>query len=195
MTILKLDLTHRDDIQNVFYRNNVFTLAINSRSELNDDLYSSISFETYSKTYLSDLNNFQSFGIYQSNQLQAIISLFQSNDEPAWYLTGCCSIDSSVISQLLDYIIELQEKDNRLKFYVLLDSRSETDFNSFFLSKTNNFRYDYFDEFVVPAKTKCFYDTTWELLFGRNLITIQSTMRCYFLTQEFRQKIPIGGSI
>jgi len=155
-------------------------------------------FGIFVNNYLSDLTkNFHAFG-YENDegQITALISFYESTDEPAWYYTIYRSSgNNDELRQVLDEVIKYNESKGRLKFYTLVHQNHSKLLRRFHWSKFNDERYGYFDEYVVPAKTKCFYISAWELLYKRFILPENSVVRCNYLKQEYRTRPHIGGNI
>jgi hypothetical protein len=153
--------------------------------------------ESFCCSYLSGLKNYKAIGYFNDdNNILGLISLYQSPDEPSWYGTQIRSIGGKqTVRMLLDHAIDLNEKDGRLKFYTLWSRKQTKYLRRFAFSNYNNARYDYFDEYFVPTKNKCFYTNHWHILFNRVLLPIDVVVRCTFLKQQYRNIIPIGGNI
>jgi hypothetical protein len=62
-----------------------------------------------------------------------------------------------------------------------------------FFSEDARTRYDYFDEYLVPAQHKVIYKAHFELLYNRTLPQVDTITRCTFLKKEFRESCPIAG--
>lgn len=155
------------------------------------DAGTSINYEIFCSNYLSDLNNFHAFGYIENNSIKAIISFYESVDEPAWYYMSHKSIENiNLLNDVLDEVIKYNESNNRLKFYTLDDSLDRLHWNNH-----SDKKYGYFDEFVVPSKTKCFYINAWELLYKRTVLPNDSVVRCNYLKQKYRHKLPVGGNL
>ena len=125
--------------------------------------------------YLSNLNNFHAYGYIVNDELQSIISFYESDEDPAWY----CTNYYGDITNLIDSVILHNENNGRLKFYTLVS------YNSFW-DKYQSERYHYVNELSVMAKTRCNYTNHWEVLFNRNLPSTDTIVRCYFLKQQYR---------
>jgi hypothetical protein len=164
---------------------------IDPASVFNNRLYN-----IFCSNYLSGLNNFHAFGFEEDGEIKASISFYESPEEPAWYYTLYRSTgDNNLLKQVLDEVIKYNEGNGRLKFYTLVHQKQSKLLRRFHWNKENNERYGYFDEFLVPGKTKCFYTNHWELLFKRFLVPDDSVVRCNFVKQEYRTQLPIGGGV
>jgi hypothetical protein len=150
---------------------------------------------TFQQTYLSGLTRFKALGLEDNNEnLLGCISFYMSPNEPVWYGTLVCSTNNKeYVRRLLDAAIEYNEKLGRYRFYTLWSEKHSTLLRRFAFSKETKERYDYFDECIVPAKTKCVYQNFWTILFNRILLPIDTVVRCSYLKQEYRKDIPTGG--
>jgi hypothetical protein len=196
MPVVKLNSSHQEAVKELFtsekYMGVDITDFFGGRTEnFNNEMY-----KIFCSNYLRDLKNFHAFGYVENDQVKALISFYESVEEPAWYYTVYRSSgDNKLLSQVLDEVIKYNEDHGRLKFYTLVHSNHSRLLRKFHWSKYNNERYGYFDEFVVPAKTKCVHINAWELLYKRVLLPKDSIVRCNFLKQEFRTTLPIGGNL
>jgi hypothetical protein len=197
MKISKLDLSHSNEIKELYLHGKFMGESVSSSWTSVDDDYNNLAFEIFKKTYLSGLNNFHAFGMFNdTNTLECLISLYDSSDEPSWYYTLCRSKGNiKLIKKLFDHVLEVQESKNRYKFYTLVNKRHSKLLRKFTYSNYNNNRYGYYDEFIVHANTKCYYNNAWELLFKRTMLPVDTIVRCSYLKQEYRGNIPLGGSL
>jgi hypothetical protein len=199
MTVVKLDRSHAAAVNDLFLSkkymgvditNTNFTQTVNGE-EFNAELYN-----IFCSTYLSDLNNFHAYGYLENNKIKALISFYESNEEPSWFYTVYRSSgNNNLLRAVLDTVIEHNEKNGRLKFYTLTHATHTRLLRRFHWSKYNDERYGYFDEFLVPARNKCLYVNPWELLYKRFLVPEDSIVRCNYLKQEYRITLPIGGGL
>lgn len=207
MSVVKLNSSHKAAARAIFNNTSYMGRVIEETPEFavgtlknspatvtqqfNTRLYS-----IFCSNYLSGLNNFHAFGWVEDNEVKAAITFYESVEEPAWYYTLYRSTgDNAKLRAVLDEVIKYNEAKGRYKFYTLVHKRHSKLLRRFHWSDYNNERYGYFDEFVVPAKTKCFYGNAWELLFKRFLVPEDSVVRCNYLKQEYRTELPIGGNI
>jgi hypothetical protein len=138
-----------------------------------------LSFEMFNGIYLTNLNNFHAYGYFINDELKAVISFYESDEDPAWYCTSYLGIDYDDIMLLLDRVIFHNENNKRLKFYTLSSLGSLWD-------KYQNERYSYLNELFVPSLTRCNYTNHWEVLFNRSFLSTDAIIRCYYLKQEHR---------
>lgn len=200
MTVIKLDSSHCDAVRGLFHSDTYMGTAVTdfavgpgaTATGINRKLYN-----VFCSNYLSGINsNFHAFGWLEDGEIKALISFYESIEEPAWYYTLYRSGgDAKPLVAVLDAVIEYNEANNRLKFYTLVNARHSRALRRFHWSPHNNERYGYFDEYQVPAKNKCYYVNAWELLYKRFLSPVDTIVRCNFLKQEYRDTLPIGGNI
>jgi hypothetical protein len=158
--------------------------------------FNTVLYGIFCSNYLSNLKNFHAFGYLKDNQVKAMISFYESTEEPAWYYTIYRSTgDNTLLRDVLDKVIDYNEQNGRYKFYTLVHQKHSKLLRKFHWSKYNNERYGYFDEILVPAKTKCIYTNPFELLFKRFILPDDSVVRCNYLKQEYRTTLPIGGNM
>lgn len=197
MPVIKLDQSHADSIKHLFQTKKYIGSSLDSLQTDKNLNFNELLYEIFCSNYLSNLNNFHAFGyLGTDNQIKSLISFYESVEEPSWYYTVYRSSgNNNLLRDVLDEVIRYNEERGRLKFYSLTISRHTRLLRKFHWSKYNNERYGYFDEFIVPSKHKCFYTNHWELLYKRFLIPNDSIVRCNFLKQEYRIRLPIGGGL
>ena len=211
MPVVKLTLEHKDAVKNLFktpkYMGseiaktpdfNVKGANINAETD-QAELFNTVLYNIFVSNYLSDLTkNFHAYGYVdeEDGEVKALISFYESTEEPAWYYTVYRSSgNNGLLREVLDEVIKYNESNGRLKFYTLVAQKHSKLLRRFHWSAENDERYGYFDEYVVPAKTKCFYVNAWELLYKRFLLPDNSVVRCNYLKQEYRTRPVIGGNI
>lgn len=200
MSVVKLNETHTEAVKGLFQNKKYMGVDVNSSNFSKDNTsrsFNQLLYDIFCGNYLSDLNNFHAFGyVGEDGNVSALISFYESVEEPAWYYTIYRSSgDNKLLREVLDVVIAYNESNGRLKFYTLTHSNHTKLLRRFHWSKYNDERYGYFDEFTVPAKSKCFYTNPWELLFKRFLLPSESTVRCNYLKQEYRTTLPICGNL
>lgn len=198
MPVVKLDTSHAESLKHLFESDRYMGTQLSEFGfALNSDVAKNRLFNIFCSNYLSGLNsNFHAYGYEHAGVITALISFYESVEEPAWYYTLYrASGESGHLSAVLDTVIDHNEANGRLKFYTLVNSKHSKLLRRFHWSAKNNERYGYVDEYVVPAKTKCYYVNAWELLFKRVLLPVDTVVRCNYLKQEYRDTIHIGGNI
>jgi hypothetical protein len=197
MSVVKLDSSHIEAVKYTFQSPKYMGLPTESfPSNIVDIDINTLTYDIFCSNYLSGLSNFHAYGYLADNKVRALISFYESDEEPAWYYTIYRSTgDNNLLRGVLDAVIKHNEDRNRFKFYTLVHSTYSRLLRRFHWSKYNDERYDYIDEFMVPAKSKCFYTNHWELLYKRILLPEDSVVRCNFLKKEFRLELPVGGNI
>jgi hypothetical protein len=58
-----------------------------------------------------------------------------------------------------------------------------------------NERYDYFDEYYVEEKHQCKFNLSWQILYNRTLVPVDTVVRCTFLKQKYRNNIYNAGRL
>lgn len=167
MQIITLNETHQEMVRELFD---------NTDSHL-----------TFCQTYLSGLENFKAVGIEVDGSIKGFVSFYTSPIEPSWFLT---MIVGEYIHGITDYVINYNEQLGKLKFYSIMES-----VRSNFLSKYTDSRYNFIDEFSVPAMKKCIYPVFWEIFFTNGLVDKDTTVTCYFLKQAYRTSLLSAGNI
>jgi len=194
MNIVKLNYDHRDMIKDLFLNKSYMgekDITLFYRSPASNDGY-----DNFVSTYLSGLKNYISYGYIENNTVRGLISAHQNFDEPSWYYTQVRSNgDAKNIKFLLDTMCDYQESCGRFKFYSLWNKRYIKSIRRFAFTDRIKERYDYFDEYYVPVKLRCFYTNHWQILFNRVLLPVDTVVRCTFLKQKYRNQLPIGGGL
>jgi len=197
MGVIKLGVEHREAVRGLFDSSkymgmNLADFGFGSAQEANQLLYT-----IFCNNYLSEIEtNFVALGWQDGGgKITAAISFYQSTEEPAWYYTMHRSKNSRHLSAVLDAVIQLNEAAGLLKFYTLTSVRHSRLLRKFHWSKKAAERYEYVDEFTVPARARCYYALAWELLYKRTLLPVPTQVRCNFLKQEYRETLPQGGNI
>jgi hypothetical protein len=199
MPVVKLDSSHRTAVAPLFANTKYMGVDIQVESfGAGMDQFNRGTYEIFCNNYLRELKNFHAYGYLdpEENTIKALISFYESVEEPAWYYTLYRSSgNNNLLREVLDAVIAHNERNSRLKFYTLVHARHSRLLRRFHWSQENNQRYGYFDEFLVPSRTRCFWINHWELLYKRFILPEDSIVRCNFLKQEYRNTLPIGGNI
>ena len=197
MSVIKLNSNHTEQIKELFTNKKYMGLDISDPAfKLEDTTFNKLTYDIFCNNYLSDLQNFHSYGYVEDNTVKALISFYESVEEPAWYYTIYRSSgDNNLLKPVLDSVINHNESRGRLKFYTLVHERHSKLLRRFHWSKYNDERYGYFDEYYVPDRYKCYYTNAWELLYKRMLLPETSIVRCNYLKQEYRTILPQGGNL
>lgn len=198
MIIKKLDNTHTEALGPLFNVSKYMGADTASSDFFIRDRMAEVYHTAFCTTYLVSLKSYHAFGAFDdSGVLVGAISCYQSSDEPAWYGTQIRSNKNKEIARaLLDHMIKFNEESGRYKFYTLWNAKHAKLLRRFSFSDWADERYDYFDECLVPAKTKCVYTNHWQILFNRILLPHDTIVRCTFLKQKYREgNVPVGGNI
>jgi hypothetical protein len=198
MAVIKLNNTHKDAIYHLFCTDKYMGVNIVGNWSVSDSPvnFNNRLYNIFCNNYLNDLKCFHSYGYEDNGEIKCLISFYESYDEPSWFYTLYRSSgDNNLLRNVLDEVISYNEKNGRMKFYTLVHENHSKLLRKFHWSEYNNERYGYFDEYIVPAKNKVFYQNAWELLYKRTLLPGDSTVRCNYLKNEYRISLPIGGNI
>lgn len=196
MTIIKLDANHAELIKPLYVKKSYMGTNIDSFHAPMTHDFQSLLYEYFCSAYLSGLNNYHAHGLLEDGKIKAFIAFYEHSEEPSWYYTNCRSSGNTKhLKVLLDNVLAHNEANGRLKFYTLVNQKHANLLRKFHFSKDANERYDYIDEFMVPAKNRCYYNNAWELLYNRTLIPTDTIIRCTFLKQKYRIILPIGGNL
>jgi len=199
MKIVKLDKTHKEKIFSLFEVTKYMGVKVEGSGFAASSQMARVYHAGFSSTYLVGLKSYHAFGAFDDDDnCVGLIACYQNPDDASWYGTQIRSNskNTDVIKDLLDTMIKFNEERGRFKFYTLWNKRHGKLLRSTMFSEWAEERYDYFDELEVPAKTKCLYNTYWQVLFNRILLPQDSIIRCTFLKQKYREGIiPIAGNI
>jgi len=198
MIIKKLDHTHIQQLLPLFKNKNYMGHDTSSHDFYHKEKMEERYHNAFCTTYLSNLKNYHAFGTFdENNNIIGVIACYQSTDEPAWYGTQIRSLanNNDIVRELLDTMIDFNEQQGRLKFYTLWSAKHIKLLRRFAFSEYTKERYDYFDEMLIPERTRCFYNSYWQVLFNRVLLPSDTIVRCSFLKQKYRTTLPIGGGI
>ena len=197
MKIVELDKSHINAVEPLFYTKNF----------MGTDLHSSyfvptaalpiekIYHASFRETYLAGLARYKALGLEDdAGNIIALISFYLSPNEPVWYGTMIRSSNNrSHVRILLDAAMKYNEDLGRYRFYTLWSTKHSKLLRRFAFSQEARDRCDFFDECVVPAKTKCIYQHFWTVLFSRILLPVDTVVRCTYLKREHRPTSPVGG--
>ena len=197
MNIVELGQIHKESIKPLFYRSDYMGIDLSANYIVDpSEQAQTVFYNTFVDTYLSGLRNYVALGLVDNGEVKSLISFYMSPDEPCWYGTMIRSLnDKNYVRPLLDAAMAFNETRGRFKFYTLWNASHGRLLRRFAFSSEANNRYDYVDEIIVLAKTKCVYTNYWQILFNRTLLPVDSIVRCTFLKQEYRPVTPIGGNI
>jgi hypothetical protein len=196
--IVELDHTHKEAIKPLFYTKTYMGIDLHNNYivDTSDTSVEDIFHQTFSDSYLSGLINYKALGLIEDGKIKSLISFYMSTDDASWYGTMIRSLhDKNYVRPLLDAAMAYNEARGRYKFYTLWSSKHSPLLRRFAFSDLANERYDYVDELIVPARTKCVYTNYWQILFNRTLLPTDTVVRCTFLKQQYRNQLPKGGNL
>lgn len=200
MKIIELNETHKESIIPLFYTKNFMGSEFKEENFYvgqHENTLEALYHRAFSETYLTGLSRYRAFGLENKDgTIVGLISFYVSPNEPVWYGTMIRSNNNKeYVRILLDAAMEYNEKLGRYRFYTLWSKQHGKLLRRFAFSQRARTRYDYFDECIVPAKTKCLYHNFWTILFNRILLPTDTIVRCTYLKKEYREDIPIGGNL
>jgi hypothetical protein len=204
VNIMKVELlnkSHRQALEHLFYRNKYMGVNLEETGSASPGTFSESDpeflytvYNIFCDTYLSDLLNFKAFGTFDDDGIiTSYVSFYESVETPDWFWTQVRSKNHSHIKYALDAAIKYNEDNNRYKFFSMFNLKYADSYRRLAFSDYNRERYDFVNEFVVPAKTKCVYLVPWQILFNRMLMPVDSLVRCAFLKSEYRPELPVAG--
>lgn len=196
MIIKKLEESHTDALFPLFETHKYMGANVDSADFFAKGAIAKVYHTGFCTTYLSGLSNYHAFGTFDGDNITGAIACYQSSDEPSWYGTQIRSMNNKDVARnLLDHMMKFNEEAGRFKFYTLWNAKHAKLLRRFAFSEWADERYDYFDECLVPAKTKCVYINHWQVLFNRILLPHDTVIRCTFLKQQYRDELPVAGNI
>jgi hypothetical protein len=197
MNIIELNQSHTEAILPLFYTKNYMGTDFHNNFSVPGGNLEKVYHKAFCNTYLSGLSRYKALGLQEEDgSIVALIAFYMSTSEPVWYGTMIrSSKNKENVRILLDAAIEYNEKQERFRFYTLWSIRHSKLLRRFAFSEDANNRYDYFDECIIPAKTKCIYQNFWTILFSRILLPTDTVVRCTYLKREYRKDTPIGGNL
>jgi len=191
-----LNSSHRNGVKHLFTSSRYMGLDYTKDLFLEADAeFMKIAYDAFCDTYLTDLRNFKAFGNVENGIVTSYISFYESVESAEWFWTQIRSRDRGSIKSILDKVVAHNEEHGRYKFYSMFNAKYAKSYRRLTFSEAVSERYDFFDEFIVPSKTRCFYQVPWQVLFNRTLVPTDSIVRCTFLKQEYRTQLPIGGGL
>lgn len=196
--IIQLNSTHKESVKLLFASKKYMGMDYTKDLFLEPDAeFMDIAYNAFCDTYLSGLKSFKAFGNIDEldGTITAYIAFYESTETADWYWTQIRSRDRLAIPHILDTVVDYNENNGRYKFYSMFNARYAKVYRKLTFSNRVSNRYDFFDEFVVPAKTRCVYQSPWQVLFNRTLVPADSIVRCTFLKQEYRENLPIAGRL
>lgn len=181
---MKLTIDNITDIKELFNREHLLNYTPEIKYDIANKTFTSLEHEIFANNYLGQLKNWHSF--INDDKSSAIVC-YQSEDEPSWYVTNIYGTED--INSLISEGVAYNESCGIYKFYIAIPVQDMVNFN---LQLVN---YDYFDEIFVKEKSRCFYNTFWQILYKRTLPEKDTIVRCYYLKSKNRTHIPNTSNI
>jgi hypothetical protein len=195
MQIEKLNNSHIEALRPIFTKGRYMGTDLSTNHFMESDAeFLTIAYNAFCDTYLSDLSSYHAYGSIEDNIVTSYVSFHESSDTPDWYGTQFrCITGKGNLQYVLDAVIKHNEANGRMKFFSLFNKKYTKGIRKFMFSDWANNRYDSFDEFIIPPRTRCVYQTHWQVLFNRTLVPVESIIRCTYLKPEYRIITPIAG--
>jgi hypothetical protein len=192
--IQELNESHIDGVKHLFYENKKVmssTKAFEPVGNRTEEKVRKYHYNFFCNHYLNNIegDNSISYG-WVTDKVESLIAFDLPMFEPTWYFTMFRgSGDGNVhIPELFERAVRFNESIGRYKFYSCFNAKhaKKTHIRKFVFSDYVNERYDYFDDYIVPAYQKCRYDIHDKYLFFGYTYPIDVVVRCTFLKQEYR---------
>lgn len=145
-------------------------------------------FDSFCDTFLNDLQQFDAYGAFNEEGLVAVLTLYRSTDEPAWFLKHFRA--TAEAGALLKYVIKECEKKFLYKFYALKEiSPTETDLIDTDFAVDG---YKWLYETSISPYTRCIYTHAWNFLFDRQLFSEETSLLCCIFNEDRRMRNDSG---
>jgi hypothetical protein len=155
-------------------------------------------YEAFKETYLTDLKSYHAYG-YMDEQgtITTAIGFYESNEDASWYWNHIRTTGNNIqhIKQVLDKVLEHNEKNGRFKFYSMFPTKYIKTYRRLAFSKAASERYDYFDEYYVESRHQAQFSLPWQILYNRTLLPVDTMVRCTFLKQKYRENLYHAGRL
>jgi hypothetical protein len=197
MIIEKLNSSHAEALRPAFTEVKYMGTDVTTNHFMETDAkFLQIAYDGFCDTYLSGLNSYHAYGSIEGGIVTSYVSFYESQETPDWYGTQFRGMyGRGALQEVLDETIKHNEANGRLKFFSLFNAKYKRSIRKFMFSNWANERYDSIDEYLVPARTRCIHQTSWQVLFNRTLVPVDSMVRCTFLKQKYRTEIPVAGNL
>lgn len=183
---------HADAIRPLFYNRNHLNYGVASLLSTGEGFHQA-AYQFFVDSYLSGLQDFQAYGVIQDGTVVAMIGIYTSHDSPEWYVAQifCQAVAAYHFAPLIHHVAKIQEALGRNRFIALGAPATHWFFTP---DPGKQSRYEVVEEMTVPAKTRCFFNTYWQVLFNRALFPTDQPIRSWTLRPERRSRF-IGGSM
>lgn len=199
MKIVKLTNTHASEIKHLFKKPKFMSVSASNNYFVSPDVeFSETYFKAFESSYLTGLTNYHAYGAKDDNGVfVGVLAFYESIDDASWYWNTIRTNGNNkdAIRLLLDAAITHNEIKGRYKFYSMFPKKYTKVYRRLAFSKDANERYDYFDEYFVPAKHQCLFTLPWQILYTRNLLPVDTIVRCTFLKQKYRSTVFNAGRL
>ena len=199
MSIIKLTSAHAGAIQHLFKIPRFMSVSTDKNYFVGNELkFEEFYYEAFKETYLTDLKSYHAYGyLDKEGNITTILGFYESNEDASWYWNHIRTTGNNArhIKQVLDAVLEHNEKNGRLKFYSMFPTKYINTYRRLAFSKQASERYDYFDEFFVSERHQAKFSLPWQILYNRTLIPVDTVVRCTFLKQKYRQNLFHAGRL
>lgn len=199
MNVIKLNAEHIAKLHHLFQIPKfmgVKTEQFHLRPNLG--AFSEVYLKMFAATYLTDSQNYHAYGVQDDQgNINSILGFYESIDDASWYWTHVRTTgnNGNEIKILLDKVMEHNEKNGRFKFYSMFPLEYRKVYRRLAFSDFAKERYDYFDEYQVEAKHYPIFLLSWQILYNRTLVPVNSIVRCTFLKQKYRDELYNAGRL
>lgn len=199
MNVVKLTGDHYTQIRHLFNYPRFMGVSPDTNYFIDpDNKFADMYHFNFCSTYLTDLKTYHAYGAQEDDgTISSVLGFYESPDDSSWYWNSIRTNGDNKkgIRALLDKVIEYNESNGRFKFYSMFPKRYTAVYRRLAFSKTANERYDYFDEYYIEAKHQCKFNLSWQILYNRVLVPVDTVVRCTFLKQKYRENIYHAGRL
>ena len=199
MKVIKLTELHRVQVRHLFDSPKFMGVSPNTNYFIGaESNFSETYYTNFVSTYLTNLKTYHAYGIQENDRtISSFLAFYESPDDSSWYWNTIRTLGNNkkAVRMLLDKAIEHNEANGRFKFYSMFPKKYTNVYRRLAFSANATERYDYFDEYYVEAKHQCQFNLSWQILYNRTLLPVDTVVRCTFLKQKYRNYIYNAGRI
>lgn len=199
MSVIKLTYEHVDAVRPLFNIPRFMGVSTDQNYFVGKELkFEQFYHQVFVATYLTDLKSYHSYGYQDQNgNITATISFYESGEDASWYWNHVRTLGnhSKHVKQVLDKVLDHNESKGRFKFYSMFPTKYINTYRRLAFSNNARERYDYFDEFYVEAKYQSKFSLSWQILYNKTLVPVDTVVRCTFLKQQHRENLFHAGRL